>query len=56
MRPEDVLTKSGKMTSTLAHEIAHLMHPDQLHNRAWKRTVTRMGYGVEIERCGLKVL
>ena len=56
MKPEDVLTRSGKMTSTLAHEIAHLVHPDALHSRAWKRTVTKMGYGVEIERCGLKAL
>jgi hypothetical protein len=54
--PKDVLTPTGKMTSTLAHEVAHLMCKDHFHSRAWKREITKMGYGSEIARCGLKPL
>ena len=55
-RVEDVLTPSGKMTGVLAHEIAHLLCPNSGHSAKWKRTVTKMGYGSEISRCGLKPL
>ena len=52
----DVLTPSGNMTASLAHEIAHLMVPDELHSRRWKRVVTKMGFSSEIARCGLTPL
>lgn len=51
--PADVLTPRGQPTSTLLHEVAHLMVPDQLHSRAWKRAVISLGVGSEITRCGL---
>lgn len=54
--PKDVLTPTGKMTATLAHEICHLLVPDVLHTATWKRRLTEMGFGSEIERCGLKPL
>ena len=54
--PADVLTPTGKMTAALAHEIAHLMCPDQLHTRAWKRTLATMGFASEITRCGFKAV
>ena len=54
--PKDVLTPSGKITATLAHELAHILCPDSLHTRKWKRTVTEMGFAGEIERCGLRPL
>ncbi len=54
--PKDALTKSGKPTDILIHEIAHLMCPNQFHSPKWKRTVVRMGAGAEIERRGLKPL
>ena len=56
LNPKDVLTPSGKMTAALAHEIAHLLCPNSLHSRAWKVAITRMGFGSEIERCGLTKL
>lgn len=56
LHPKDVLTPTGKMTSTLAHEVAHLMCPNHLHSPRWKREITKMGYGSEIARCGLKPL
>ncbi len=54
--PSDVLTPTGQPTSTLLHEIAHLMVPDHLHSKSWKRAVTRLGAGAEIKRCGLSPL
>lgn len=51
---EDTLTRNGKPTDILIHEIAHLMCPNQLHSPKWKRTVVRMGVGAEIARRGLK--
>ena len=53
---EDVLKPSGRMTSTFAHEVAHLLCPNSGHTRKWKETVTKMGYGQEIRRCNLKPL
>ncbi len=54
--PNDVLKPSGRMTATLAHEIAHLLCPDQGHSHRWKKAVKSMGYASEITRCGLKPL
>lgn len=54
LEPADVLKASGRMTPTLAHEIAHLLCPDTAHGRSWKRAVTKLGFTSEIERCGLK--
>jgi|ERR1035438_2599028 hypothetical protein len=54
--PKDVLTPTGKMTAALAHEIAHLLCPNSLHGRKWKREITKMGYASEIVRCHLKPL
>jgi hypothetical protein len=54
--PKDVLTPRGKMTSTLAHEIAHLMAPDQGHTRLWKNAITELGFASEITRSNLKPL
>jgi len=53
LNPKDVLTPTGKMTACLAHEIAHLLCPNQHHTAKWKRTITRMGYGAEVEHCKL---
>ncbi len=55
-RPEDVFTPSGKMSRILAHEIAHLLCPNDGHSRNWKRTITKMGYESEIKRCGFAPL
>ena len=52
LKPEDVLTPSGRPTAVMMHELAHLLCPDQKHSRAWKRAVTELGAGQEIERCG----
>ena len=52
----DVLTPSGKISATLAHEIAHLMVPNELHSRRWKKVVTELGFASEIQRSGLKPL
>jgi hypothetical protein len=54
--PADVLTPRGQPTSTLLHEVAHLMCPNQLHSRAWKKAVTALGAAAEIARCGLTTL
>lgn len=54
--PKDIITPAGKMTSRLAHEVAHLLNPDQHHTRNWKRTITKMGYPLEVARCHLKPL
>ena len=56
LAPKDVFTPSGKMTSTLAHEVAHLMVPDQGHSPRWKRAVTELGFASEIARCHLAPL
>ena len=56
LNPDDVLTPSGKITATLAHEIAHLMVIDELHTRRWKRAVSELGFASEIARCGLAPL
>lgn len=56
IRPQDVLTPKGDITPILAHEIAHLLCPDAGHDRKWKRIVTKMGHGAEIERCGFRPL
>jgi len=56
LNPKDVLTPSGKMSSTLAHEIAHLLCPNQGHTRKWKVAITKMGYPQEVARCHLKPL
>ena len=56
LNPKDVLTSGGKMTNTLAHEIAHLMVPNQNHTRAWKRAVGELGFASEVTRCHLKAL
>ena len=51
--PAHVLTPSGQMTNTLAHELAHLLAPNDLHSRRWKRAVTELGFASEITRCHL---
>lgn len=56
IKPSDVLTPSGSPSKALLHEYAHLLCPDQDHTRSWKRAVTRLGAGSEIERTGLKPL
>lgn len=56
LNPSDVLKSDGRMTSTLAHEIAHLLCPNQGHSRTWKKAVTEMGHPSEIARCNLKPL
>ena len=56
VEPKDVLTKSGLPTSVLLHELAHLLAPESLHGRQWKKAVTALGAAAEIERCGLKPL
>ena len=56
LKPEDVLTASGRPTATLLHELGHLLAPDAHHSRAWKRAVISLGIGQEITRCGLKEL
>jgi hypothetical protein len=53
LSPADVLTPRGQPTATLLHEVAHLMAPDALHDRRWKRAVIALGAGSEIARCGL---
>jgi hypothetical protein len=54
--PKDVLTPKGRITATLAHEIAHLISGDARHSRKWKRTLMEMGFAGEILACGLKPL
>jgi len=56
LKPEDVLTASGRPTATLLHELAHLLAPNSHHSRRWKVAVTELGAGQEISRCGLKEL
>lgn len=46
----DVLTPSGRPTSILLHELAHLYAPNQGHSAKWKRIVTELGAAKEIER------
>ena len=55
-KPEAVLTPGGYPTTTLLHELAHLLVPEQLHTRAWKVALTDLGAGAEIARCKLKPL
>jgi hypothetical protein len=54
--PKHVLTPQGKITNTLAHEIAHMMVPNQGHTPKWKREIIKMGFAQEIGRCKLKPL
>ena len=54
--PKDVLTPKGRMTATLAHEIAHLICGDGAHTRKWKKTLVEMGFASEVLACGLKPL
>ena len=54
--PKDVLTPSGKMTAILSHEICHLLVPEKLHTREWKKRLTEMGFASEVVRCHLKPL
>ena len=56
MRPEDVLTPTGKPSKMLLHEYAHLLVPNEGHSRKWKREVTKLGAGSEIARCKLSPL
>ena len=56
LSPKHLFSSSGKMTPIFLHEIAHLLCPNQGHTAKWKRTITRLGAGSEIERCGLKKL
>lgn len=55
-RPSDVLTPTGRMTATLAHELSHLLADTHLHDRAWKKRLTEMGFASEIVACKLKPL
>ena len=54
--PKDVLTPRGKPTAVILHELAHLLAPETLHSRSWKKAVTELGCGSEVARCGLKPL
>jgi hypothetical protein len=55
-KPEAVLTPTGLPTTTLLHELAHLLVPGELHTRAWKKAITDLGAGAEIVRCKFKPL
>jgi len=56
LKPSDVLTRGGKPTVTLLHEVAHINAPDELHGRKWKREIVRLGIPQEITNCGLTPL
>jgi len=50
IEPKDVLTPTGRPTSTLIHEYAHILCPNSGHGVAWKKKVTELGAKREIKR------
>jgi len=46
-KPGRVLTKTGRPTQVLLHEIAHLRCPGEHHTKRWRQTLTLMGGGRE---------
>ena len=48
--PKHVLTRTGRPTRTLLHEIAHLLVPNQGHTNKWRKVVTELGAGSEAKR------
>lgn len=49
-RASRVLTKTGKPTTILLHEIAHLKVPGEHHSKKWRNTLTLMGAGREASK------
>jgi len=49
-KPSRVLTKTGRPTQVLLHEIAHLRVPGQHHTKKWRQTLTLMGGRREAEK------
>jgi len=50
LEPRHVLTPTGRLASTLLHELAHILVPNEYHTEKWKRMVVDLGAGNEVVR------